>query len=305
MGYTNVALLNKYLFNGKEKQDQTGMYDYGFRQYDAVTGRWVCADKMAEMYVSSSPYAYVRNNPVNRVDVMGLWDDQDWGGPGDEEDPYMLAEVVCTPENWFDKFANSVADLFSKYSDEDYIEEPNEQYNSGTWEYMFWGDSNASENNLFEYSPQELHDNGYFVTSTAIQVVLLTLPVTEIFQGTVGLLRSAKAVETGVNEVNVANTGGKAVEDFVSVFHKGVLNEGVVSSSRSLSTGLEKASVEALERYGAVWEFKIPKTEFLQWKYNGLIESIMDLDKATGIINQEIRFSSSLAPKLNQYIVIP
>jgi RHS repeat-associated protein len=82
--YTNTALLNKYLFNGKEKQDQTGMYDYGFRQLDPVLGRWFCVDRMAERYLSSSPYAYCENNPVNKIDVLGLWGEDD--GYGDEYD---------------------------------------------------------------------------------------------------------------------------------------------------------------------------------------------------------------------------
>jgi RHS repeat-associated protein len=72
MGYTNVALLNKYLYNGKEKQEQTGMYDYGFRQYDAVTGRWICVDKLAEKYSNTSPYVYCANDPVGKTDPNGL-----------------------------------------------------------------------------------------------------------------------------------------------------------------------------------------------------------------------------------------
>jgi RHS repeat-associated protein len=31
---------NLYLYNGKELQDQTGYYDYGFRQQDPQLGRW-------------------------------------------------------------------------------------------------------------------------------------------------------------------------------------------------------------------------------------------------------------------------
>jgi RHS repeat-associated protein len=72
-GYTNTSLLNKYLFNGKEKQDQTGMYDYGFRQLDPVLGRWFCVDRLAESTPSESPYCYAGNDPVNQIDVMGLY----------------------------------------------------------------------------------------------------------------------------------------------------------------------------------------------------------------------------------------
>ena len=64
---------NKFLYNGKELQDQTGYYDYGFRQYEAQLGRWHVIDAMAEKYTGTSPYVYVMNNPVNNVDIMGLW----------------------------------------------------------------------------------------------------------------------------------------------------------------------------------------------------------------------------------------
>ena len=64
---------NKYLYNGKEKQEQTGMYDYGFRQMDPALGRWFCVDAMAESYVSMSPYVYGLDNPINYIDIDGLW----------------------------------------------------------------------------------------------------------------------------------------------------------------------------------------------------------------------------------------
>ncbi len=69
----NINLVNKYLYNGKELQDQTNYYDYGFRQMDPQLGRWHVVDALAEMYLSTSPYAYVMNDPINRIDVMGLW----------------------------------------------------------------------------------------------------------------------------------------------------------------------------------------------------------------------------------------
>ncbi len=78
--FTNTELLNKFLYNGKELQDQTGYYDYlptgqagGFRQLDPQLGRWHVIDAMAEKYMSTSPYAYVMNNPISSVDVMGLY----------------------------------------------------------------------------------------------------------------------------------------------------------------------------------------------------------------------------------------
>jgi RHS repeat-associated protein len=65
-------LINKYLYNGKEQQDQTGWYAYGFRRLGPQLGRWHVANAMAENYTSQSPYNYVGNNPISRTDFMGL-----------------------------------------------------------------------------------------------------------------------------------------------------------------------------------------------------------------------------------------
>ncbi|OBW40521.1 RHS Repeat protein [Chryseobacterium sp. MOF25P] len=62
----------KYKYNGKELQE-TGMIDYGWRQYMPEIGRWNGIDQLAEMYVSTSTYAYVANNPVLRFDIDGRW----------------------------------------------------------------------------------------------------------------------------------------------------------------------------------------------------------------------------------------
>ena len=61
----------KYLYNGKELQDETGWYDFGLRQYDPMLGMWHVLDPAAEEYYSQSGYHYVANNPVNVVDPDG------------------------------------------------------------------------------------------------------------------------------------------------------------------------------------------------------------------------------------------
>ncbi|WP_343679377.1 DUF6443 domain-containing protein [Chryseobacterium arthrosphaerae] len=67
---------NSYKYNGKELQE-TGMFDYGWRQYMPDLGRWNGIDQLAENYLSTSPYAYVDNNPVSQFDVDGRWFNQD------------------------------------------------------------------------------------------------------------------------------------------------------------------------------------------------------------------------------------
>lgn len=70
----NESPENKYLYNGKELQDDFGLdwYDYGARMYDAHLGRWHVVDPMAEEYDSQSPYHFSGNNPLKFVDLNGM-----------------------------------------------------------------------------------------------------------------------------------------------------------------------------------------------------------------------------------------
>ncbi|MCH7534336.1 MAG: RHS repeat-associated core domain-containing protein, partial [Bacteroidetes bacterium] len=62
-----------YLFNGKELDEETGLYYYGVRYYDPITSVWASVDPMAEKYAGVSPYVYTLNNPIRYYDPDGRW----------------------------------------------------------------------------------------------------------------------------------------------------------------------------------------------------------------------------------------
>ena len=61
---------NRYVFTGKELQDDLGLnwYDFQARHYDPVIGLWTTMDPMREFH---SGYNFVGNNPMNAVDPDG------------------------------------------------------------------------------------------------------------------------------------------------------------------------------------------------------------------------------------------
>ena len=73
MGESTGGGTQPYKYNGKELDRMHGLdwYDYSARYYDAVLGRWMCVDPLAEKYFNVSGYIYCIDNPIKLNDVDG------------------------------------------------------------------------------------------------------------------------------------------------------------------------------------------------------------------------------------------
>ncbi len=99
IGYVaDPAKESKFTYNGKEKQDQFGLgwLDYHARQVDPALGRMWAVDPHSHRYANTSPYAYVGNNPISRIDPDGKdWVDQ----ASDDEAKRIDKEYVKTQKS--------------------------------------------------------------------------------------------------------------------------------------------------------------------------------------------------------------
>ena len=71
--FASAGNVQPYKYNGKELDSKKGLnwYDYGARHYDAVLGRFMTVDPLAEKYYSESLYTYCYSNPINCIDPNG------------------------------------------------------------------------------------------------------------------------------------------------------------------------------------------------------------------------------------------
>jgi RHS repeat-associated protein len=68
-----MAKANPFRFSTKYQDDETDLLYYGYRYYSASTGRWLSRDP-AEEDGGENVYAFVSNDPISAMDLLGLVD---------------------------------------------------------------------------------------------------------------------------------------------------------------------------------------------------------------------------------------
>ena len=65
-----------YKFNGKQFDEETGLYYYGARYMNPMASIWYGVDPLAEKYTTTGGYVYTLDNPIRMIDLDGRkWDE--------------------------------------------------------------------------------------------------------------------------------------------------------------------------------------------------------------------------------------
>jgi RHS repeat-associated protein len=70
---TNPAFEVPFGFAGGLHDQDTGLVRFGYRDYDLDTGRWTAKDPIFFYGGNTDLYGYCLNNPINRIDPLGLY----------------------------------------------------------------------------------------------------------------------------------------------------------------------------------------------------------------------------------------
>jgi RHS repeat-associated protein len=71
-----IANVNPIRFSTKYQDDETGLIYYGHRYLSNLTGRWLSRDPSEEAAGGHNLYALLANDAVDKVDFLGLWDEE-------------------------------------------------------------------------------------------------------------------------------------------------------------------------------------------------------------------------------------
>lgn len=139
--FDTVGAIYNNKYNQKELQE-TGFYDYGWRQYMPDLGRWFGMDQLSEKYNSFSPYAYVTNNPAMFYDIDGRdmpgWLQNLWDATKNNQ--------VTTFSGFGSDGSPSSVSFGGSFSTEQFTSFVTFLSGGGTGNYTFWTNGSGADN---------------------------------------------------------------------------------------------------------------------------------------------------------------
>ena len=302
------------MYNGKELNEELGLnwYAYGFRMYDPSIGRFPSVDPIADNFAFVSPFNYAENEPIGHIDLWGL---QKFKKDAVPTGIKHINNAEVPSSIMVDRSRGIKAGDFTLYhatggGDESDIQfwVANREYGrGGTRDEWFIGTESFAE---FYQNPGTYKRKGNMISNFEFMAAGSTDDLVTNYASTwtpanilMGISMAGKALlPVKAPAVKSSAQSSASSSRVITVYHKGQLSNGKVRAGKSFSTGLDRASVEALERGGTVHQFDIPYDEYLKWQYNGQVQTLKDLDAATGVYNNEVRFSGSVSGELNKYL---
>jgi RHS repeat-associated protein len=148
----------RYLFNAKEKDEESGLYYYEARYYSDENIMFTARDPLFEEKPFMSPYAYCRNNPINMIDPDGRdeWDINEYGEvvnhiETDKHDAFFKVDGNGQRVQMTDPDGNKIDGVCFDYGTVTSTEEVTEKLGTGS-DYMGHKTFGNFTTNLFEIS---------------------------------------------------------------------------------------------------------------------------------------------------------
>lgn len=117
-----------FRYGTKYYDQETGLYNFGLRFLDPITGQWLSREPLGESD-SLNLYAYCHNDPVNKIDVLGLkskWVTDPNNPVTEMPDGSKVINLVWLVDKWF-------GDDYLDYSKRD-----TRAFGTNYWDHYLW-----------------------------------------------------------------------------------------------------------------------------------------------------------------------
>jgi RHS repeat-associated protein len=182
-----------------------------------------------------------------------------------------------------------------------------------------WKDKDLATGKELYLSSFERGENAGAGTVQAAQTVLVLVEAGKLsvkaveklqapattFEGKVAPQGTRKTSTSGSSRTSMTDEEWeefKQATNKTTLYHKGALEGGKVSTFRKFSTGTDYTNVASLDRDGTIHIFKVPNAVLNEWISTGKAITLTDTDQVTGVQNQEIRILPPASGEMNKYI---